>query len=397
MPTTVLFLMSTMFIANIGFGIILPTLPFLSRHVGASTFELGLALSAFAIAQLLFSSFWGALSDRVGKRPVLILGIVGYGVTSALVGLSPHVWVLLLLRFLSGALCSAVMPSSLSLAAAASKPEMRPRVMAYMGSVNGIGFIVGPPLGAFLSVFGLQVPFAAVGFLSVLNGIVAFWLLPAEAPAAKAGGGARLSPWAFLQVGNHLSAMFNRTIAPFLGGTLAFTTADATITSTLSFFLTDTLHSTQAMAGWAFMVNGGVGAMIQMAMFSMMYQKWGERATIVTGFLFGSLGYLTLGLSTNVGWVFVAITLLAFCRGFAFPSMTSAISLRTTVHSQGSSFGSQMTFNSLGRTIGPLIAGWLFAYHERFPYFFACALLLLAVLMIRVGVKEKLSARAEQA
>ncbi|KQL48613.1 hypothetical protein AN963_02080 [Brevibacillus choshinensis] len=397
MPTTVLFLMSTMFIANIGFGIILPTLPFLSRQVGASTFELGLALSAFAIAQLLFSSFWGGMSDRVGKRPILILGIVGYGVTSALVGLSPNVVVLLLLRFLSGALCSAVMPASLSLAANATTPEMRPRVMAYMGSVNGIGFIVGPPLGAVLSVFGLQVPFVSVGILSIVNGIVALWLLPKESPRPVGDEQTKLSFRGFLQIKHNLRAFFDRSLTPFLGGTFAFTLADATVTSTLAFFLTDTLHSTQAMAGWAFMVNGGVGALIQVAMFSAMYQRWGEKATIVTGFSFGALGYLTLGLSTSVVWVFVAITLLAFCRGFAFPAMTSAISLRTTVHSQGSSFGSQMTFNSLGRTIGPLIAGWLFAYQERFPYFFACGLLVATVLFIRVGLKGKLSARAEQA
>jgi DHA1 family multidrug resistance protein-like MFS transporter len=394
MSTTVLFLMSTMFIANVGFGVILPTLPFLSRHIGANTFEMGLALSAFAIAQLLFSSFWGGMSDRVGKRPILILGIVGYGIASALVGLSPNVPVLLLLRFLSGALASAVFPASLGLAAAWSKPEDRPRVMAYMGSMNGIGFIVGPPLGAVLSVWGLQIPFFVVGLLSVASGILAFWLLPDEPRKPIYDGQTRFPSFGFSQITASLGALFDRKIAPFLGGTFAFTTADAAITSTLAYFLTDTLHSTQAMAGWAFMVNGGVGAFIQVAMFSFLYQRWGEIATIVTGFLFGAIGFLALGLSTSVGWVFVAVTLLAFCRGFAFPAMTSAISLRTTVDSQGTSFGSQMTFNSLGRTIGPLIAGWLFAYQERFPYFFACGLLLLTIALIRMSMNNKISARA---
>jgi MFS family permease len=80
-----------MFIANIGCGVILPTLPFLSRHIGATSFEMGLALSVFAITQLLSSSLWGVLSDRLGRRPVLIFGIVGYGVSSALLGFAPRV------------------------------------------------------------------------------------------------------------------------------------------------------------------------------------------------------------------------------------------------------------------------------------------------------------------
>lgn len=390
MSSTIWFLMSTMFIANIGFGVILPTLPFMARSVGATTFEMGMALSAFAISQLLFSSFWGRMSDRAGKRPILILGIVGYGITSSLVGLAPNVTILLLLRFVSGALAAAVFPAALSLATTSTTPDDRPRVMAYMGSMNGIGFIVGPPLGAFLSGFGLQIPFFSVGLLSVGSGILAFWLLPVE-PRMKQEqvyNGERVS--LLIRLKESVMALFDRKLAPFFGGTFSFTFSDAAITSTLAYFLTDVLHSTQGMAGWAFMVNGGVGALIQMSLFSFWYRRWGEMGTMVTGFTFGLIGFLALGFATQVVWVFVAMTLLAFCRGFAFPAMTSAISLRTSMDAQGSSFGAQLTCNSLGRAIGPLIAGWLFAYQERLPYFVAGLLMLLmTVALIYVSRMEK--------
>ena len=90
MSVPILFLMATMFLASVGFGVILPTLPFLSKHIGATSFELGLALSVFAIAQLMASTIWGSLTDRIGRRNVLVTGVIGYGITSALLVFSPN-------------------------------------------------------------------------------------------------------------------------------------------------------------------------------------------------------------------------------------------------------------------------------------------------------------------
>ncbi|MFM1654138.1 MFS transporter [Brevibacillus sp. B_LB10_24] len=379
MSITILFLMSTMFIANIGYGVILPTLPFLSRHIGATSFEMGLALSVFAIAQLLSSSLWGVLSDRLGRRPVLICGIVGYGVSSALLGFAPHVAVLLTLRFLSGLFASAVMPASLALAADWTKPGQRARTLGYMGAINGIGFIFGPPVGAFLSVIGLQVPFFTVGLLSVANGLIALRLLPREEPLRQDPVGSNTKAALLPRPSRRAGALGSRMTAPFLFGTFVFALADASITATLAYYLTGHLHSTQTMAGWGFMVNGGMGALTQGLLFSRVYGRYGETATIVLGFAFGSLGYFTLGMANWLAWAFAAIALLALCRGFAYPAMTTAISVRTSQNAQGSSFGAQFTFNSLGRTIGPLIAGWLFTLKEPVPYFFSAALMFLTI------------------
>jgi MFS transporter, DHA1 family, multidrug resistance protein len=374
---TILFLLATMFIANIGFGVILPTLPFLSRHIGASTVEMGLALSVFAVAQLLSSSLWGAVSDSVGRRPVLIAGIVGYGVSSALLGFAPNVAVLLVLRFLAGLFASAVMPSSLALASDWTEPHDRARILGYMGSMNGIGFIFGPPIGSFLSLIGLHVPFFCVGLLAILNGLLALRLLPREQrPAADVSARSRrpdLSLFGGLWPGTKRGRLW---IAPFLVGSFVFSLADASITATLAYYLIGRLHSDEIMAGWAFMVNGCMGALAQGMMFSNVYRRFGEAVTILLGFSFGVLGYLTLGFAQWLAWAFAAIALLALCRGFAYPAMTTAISIRTPRESQGSSFGAQSACNSLGRVIGPLLAGWLFARQEQSPYFVSSGLML---------------------
>lgn len=372
-------LMGTMFLANIGFGVILPTLPFLSEHIGATPFELGLALACFAVAQLLSSTVWGTLSDRIGRKPVLIVGIVGYGVSSAALAFVPNVGLLLASRFVAGVMAAAVFPSTQALAADWTLPKDRARILGYMGSMNGIGFIVGPPIGSLLYTIAPQAPFVGVGALSLINGLLAVWLLPREAKrtvraettsVAPDGSEPRPSRFAVL-----VQSFKDLDIAPFLLGSLVFSVADACIASTLAYYITGHLHSTEAMAGFAFMINGAIGALVQITLLGRIHSRFGESATILTGFTLGSVGYFGLALSNAIYFAFGAIVFLACCRGFAFPSMSAAISVRSSRYRQGSSFGSQQTANSLGRTIGPIVAGWLFTWNERGPFLFSALLI----------------------
>jgi DHA1 family multidrug resistance protein-like MFS transporter len=378
LSVTIWVLMSTMFLTNIGFGVILPTLPFLSQSLGASTFEMGLALSVFALAQLCASFFWGGVSDRIGRRHVLIMGIVGYGVVSALLAFVPNVTVLLILRFLGGVMAAAVFPSSLALVSECTTREQRPRILGYMGSVNGIGFICGPPVGVFLSVFGIQAPFVCVGILAIINGLLALRLLPRERSqedlADETEATSQLS-W----IQRLSQSLLNRMVAPFLFGTFIIFLVDASITATLSYFIIGSLQSTPTMAGWAFMINAGVSALAQATMFNRIFNRFGDALTIVIGFTFGVVGYSILGFSNYLAWAFSGLALLSLSRGLAYPAITTSISLRTPKHLQGSGFGSQSTVGSLARMLGPLIAGWLFAHDERSPYYFSSVILFVSI------------------
>lgn len=372
--------MSTMFLTNIGFGVILPTLPFLSQYLGASSFEMGLAISVFSVASLFASSIWGAAADRIGRRPILIIGVVGYGLASALLAIAPNITVLLLFRFLSGVMVAAVFPSSLALVSEWTTPEERPRILGYMGSVNGIGFICGPPVGAFLSIFGIQVPFVCVGLLAVINGLLALRFLPRaekrKSDACEGNDGPKTS----LSWRQRLASTWqNKMIAPLLVGTLVISIVDSGISATLSYYVIGTLQSTPAMAGWAFMINAGVSALAQATLFSRFFTRFGDMATIVIGFTFGAAGFLFFAMSSILVWAFGALALMALCRGLAYPAITTSISLHTPSEYQGSTFGAHSTIGSLGRTLGPLIAGWLFAYQERIPYFFSGGLLFLTI------------------
>lgn len=376
MSIAVIFLMGTMFLASIGYGIILPTLPFLSQHIGATTFDLGLALAVFAIAQLMSSSFWGVLADRFGRKPNLVIGIIGYGVASALVGIVPNVLTLLLLRFLAGCFIAAVRPSAQALASDWTKPVDRPKVLGYLAAMNGFGFVFGPVLGSLLNVLGAAVPFFAVGFLSILNGVIAFWFLPREKRKTKPVKTGLIHIPSIRDVVGFIKVY---DISLFLLGSLVFSLADASLAATLAYFITDHLNGTQTMTGWAFAINGGIGAILQMTLLAKVHARFGETTTIIAGFSIGALGYFLLGLSNVITMAFFSIALLAFCRGLPFPTFSAAISVRVTSDVQGKAFGFQQTVISLGRAVGPLIAGWFFSLGIRFPYFFVCAIILLFV------------------
>ncbi|WP_301169612.1 MFS transporter [Brevibacillus nitrificans] len=370
-------LMSTMFLTNIGFGVILPTLPILSRQLGASAFEMGLAISVFSVASLFASSIWGAVSDRIGRRPVLIFGVVGYGLVSALFPWAPSVPVLLMLRFLAGMMAAAVFPSSLALVTEWTSSEDRPKILGYMGSVNGIGFICGPPVGALLSVYGVAVPFVCVGLLSVINGLLALRLLPrVEKRKEEEEQEADVSPIERTSWLNRMTqSLLNRMIAPLLIGTFVISLVDSSISATLSYFFIGPLQSTQTMAGWGFMVNAAVSSLAQGTVFSRVFTRFGDVWTIIIGLSFGVAGYLFFGLSSTLLWAFGAIGLLALCGGLAYPAITTSISIHTPRELQGSIFGTHSTIGSLGRTLGPLIAGWLFSFQERIPFLFSSGLL----------------------
>jgi DHA1 family multidrug resistance protein-like MFS transporter len=375
MSTPILFLMGTMFLTNIGYGVILPTLPFLAHHLGATPFEMGLAISVFAIAQLISSPVWGTLSDRIGRRPIIVIGVVGYGVVSTLLGVAPNVPLLLVLRFFAGAMAAAVFPAAQAMAADHTLPENRARILGYMGSVNNIGFIVGPPVGSLLAIFGVDVPFLGVGFLAVLNGILGLWLLPRPKPVDEMRKGLLAPTLTRDDPADLLKSLTPWVIVPFLAASLIGAIADSSISSTLAYFLTEHLHSEQLMTGFAFMVSGGTAALVQVFALPFIYRRFGEIPAVILGFSLGTIGYVTLGLSGYVVVALLAIVIISCCSGLIYPTIASAISIRSSRRSQGKSFGAQQAVNSMGRTLGPLVAGWLFTIYASDPFFLAALLM----------------------
>jgi DHA1 family multidrug resistance protein-like MFS transporter len=172
-----------LFVVMLGYGIIIPILPFYIESMGAGGTELGLLVASYAVMRLIFGPIWGSLSDRLGRKPILLIGILGYAVTMVWFGLATQLWMLFAARILAGILSSATAPTTMAFIGDSTPEKERGGGMGLLGAAGGIGTIVGPVLGGFLAGDSLAMPFFLAAGLSVLSLLLAIAFLPESLPA----------------------------------------------------------------------------------------------------------------------------------------------------------------------------------------------------------------------
>src|SRR5712692_1471696 len=185
----VLFL--AIFIVMMGFGIVLPVLQFYARETGATPFQIGLLATSYAFMQFLFAPVWGALSDRIGRKPIFALGLLGYAVSFVIFGLSHQVWELFLARILGGMLSAATLPTAMAYIGDTTSEAQRGGSMGMMGAAMGLGFTIGPGIGGILGHRDLALPFFVGAGLALLTLLLSWGALPE--PARRESSAQRLS------------------------------------------------------------------------------------------------------------------------------------------------------------------------------------------------------------
>ena len=167
-----------LFVVMLGYGIIIPIFPFYIESMGAGGTELGLLVASYAVMRLIFSPVWGSLSDRVGRKPILMIGVLGYAITMIWFGFATQLWMLFAARILSGILSSATSPTTMAYIGDSTSDEERSRGMGILGSAMGLGTIFGPLLGGLLAEFSLAIPFFISGGLSFVALLLIALFLP---------------------------------------------------------------------------------------------------------------------------------------------------------------------------------------------------------------------------
>jgi len=172
-----------LFVVMLGYGIVIPILPFYIESMGAGGTELGFLVASYAVMRLIFGPIWGGLSDRIGRKPILLIGISGYAITMIWFGLANTLWMLFAARILSGVLSSATAPTTMAFIGDSTPENERGGGMGLLGAAGGIGTIVGPVLGGFLADESLSTPFFLAAGLSILSLLLAIVFLPESLPA----------------------------------------------------------------------------------------------------------------------------------------------------------------------------------------------------------------------
>jgi len=389
----------TVFIDLVGFGIIIPFLAYYVESFGARAATVGLLMSTYSVAQFLFAPIWGRVSDRVGRRPILLLGLLGSVAGYTLFGLAGTLWLLFLGRAAMG-IFGATIPTAQAAVADVTEPHDRARGMGLIGAAIGLGFILGPALGGVLSDLShvLHVPLfqrnpyalpcLASAALAAVNLIAAAFFLPESLPRERRGPPRqRLSRIAQLSRGLAEPRLRALVLVYFLF-MLGFTMMEATLTLFIEQRVGAADHAQLVRrVGYLFGFIGIIQVGLQGGLVGRLARRFGERALLIAGCVATALALAALPLAASWGAIYGCSFGLACGHGLSQPSVASLISRAAAVDAQGGTLGISQSAASLARVVGPLMGGWLFQeIAPGSPYLVAAGLALAAVVLARLRV-----------
>jgi len=374
-PLLIIFL--TIFVNLVGFGIIIPLLPFYAQTFGASPLVIGLLFAVFSLCQLVAAPALGDWSDRYGRRPVLIFSLAGTVVSFVMLAMATSVAMLFAARIVDG-LSGGNISTARAYVADITEPKDRARAYGLIGAAFGLGFIIGPALsGVLASKVSVTAPiWAAAGVTLVATAMAWLWL-PETVHRARAGSG---NPFRYLP-----SLLRRAPLRRVLVIDFVYWLSFAIFQTTFALFAARRFGFDAARTGYLFAGFGVLGAVIQGGFIRPLVKRLGDKPTFMLGLTCGAVGLVGAALAHTVPVFVIALVPLAFGIGFGHPTMASLVSLVGRGDEQGRVQGAASAVESLGRTVGPV---WGNSSLERFgdssPYLSA-AVLLVVTFMLTAG------------
>lgn len=350
------------FVDTVGAAMVVPLLPFYAQRYGASAFLVGLLVSAFSIAQLLSAPAWGRLSDRSGRRPVLLMGLVVSALAYVVFAFAGTVWLLLLSRLVQG-LGGGTIGVVQAYVADASPPEQRTRSIGWLTTVTSLGWLSGSGIGSLLvQVGGVHAPGLFTAGLSLVVALVAFGYLseskdmyvtashPVAAPRAPRSG---------LQAMRHVVVHWRDPASRLIWIYAICIAAFYGTAAVLPLLVQERLGVTERTIGYIVMVFAGVGVLVRAGLLGRMVAWLKEIRLARLGIVLLSIGLVVAGLGHGYAVLFTAFTLMPVGTAFLFPSVTGLLSKIVSRAERGVYLGVQQTFGGIGRVAFPLVAGMM--------------------------------------
>jgi DHA1 family multidrug resistance protein-like MFS transporter len=369
---SLIILLITMFLVMVGFGIIIPIIPYYIKTLGGGATSLGIFMSAYSITQFFFAPFWGRLSDRIGRRPVLLIGLSGYGLTFIFFGLAKHLWVLILVRALSGVISSATLPTAMAYLADITSGTERSKSMGMIGAAMGLGMVFGPALGGWLGHYSFSLPFFVAGGLAFLIFPFAWGLLPETLlePVIKDNvkkpkidlnvlKDPLLTLFVFTFIINFCMALFQTTFVLLAEKKVGFGPSEM---------------------GKVFALLGIIGVVVQGGLIGRLVRRFGDALMAKVGTWIAASGFFMILLANKELSLMLAASVFMIGNSLMGPT-SSSLASKNAVKGQGVSLGLLQSFGSLGRILGPVTGGILFGLNIGLPYIIGGAMLIILVLV----------------
>ncbi len=389
MPRLLLPVLLTVFLDLVGFGIVIPLLPYYAEEYGASPMQVTLLMAVYSLAQFLIAPVWGSLSDRRGRRPVLLFSIAATALMLTGFALAESLVWLFVFRTLHGA-AAANISTAQAIVADITPPDKRAMGMGLIGAAFGVGFTLGPWMGGELAPFGLHVPILVAAGLSALNLVLAFFLLPETRKEGSSHRKRTINPADFLRVARHPVVGLGVTLTFVL--TLAFSMMESTFT----LFAEHVRGLGPREVGRMFGIAGVVTIIVQGGLIGRLAKRYGEARLVPVGLVVLAVG-LALLPSGPPFWPMVGVfAIIAIGQGITTPSLQSLISRSTDEAEQGFVLGTNQSMSALARAIGPTVGGAIYTgWSPQMPFYVSSLILLLSV-ALSVAAMRRLMGRPQE-
>lgn len=380
-------LLSVIFLNIAGFGLVIPLLPFFGKSLEAPAWQIAILFSAFSFGQFLGEPFWGRMSDRTGRRPVLMITIAGGALAYVALAFAPNIWLAFLARFVGGFLSGNISTLQGSLADI-TKPEDRAAKMGLMGSAFSLGFMIGPAIGGLLAQpelgrFGFQIPLFAAAAFGLMSALAVMVFVRESRPEPKAGPRLRQAEVLKLALEHPIIArvMFISfiTVAGFAG-----------IEATYGLWTEYRFGWGPREIGFAFMGIGVLGAYCQAVVTGSLVRRHGEARVLTAGLVSMWIGMIFQFAAPTWHVAMVGFAFVCFGQSICFPCLTALISQATPPDRQGETLGLNMSNMALARIGGPIFAGQMFSLVNPGAAFVVTAILIIPATYMALEIRKRM-------
>ncbi|MEI4771813.1 MFS transporter [Psychrobacillus sp. FJAT-51614] len=378
-------LMFNMFIAMAGIGLVIPVMPQYLETFGVAGQALGLIIASFALGQFLFSPLAGDLSDTLGRKKLIMVGLVIFSASQLWFGLATHEWMLYVARFVTGIGGAFLIPATMAFVADITSIEERGKGMGLLGASMSLGFMIGPAIGGFLASVSLSFPFFMASLAAILSAIISLIILPdiknavAEIPPEKKARE------------NILTQMKNSVKTPYFMMLIiifVFTFGISNFQTTFSLYVDHKYNYTPKDIAVVLTVGGFIGVIVQTLVVERLFKRFGELNVILVNLVVAALALLLFFFVNSFWLVLVAASIFSTATTLIRPAVNTVVS-KLAGNEQGFAAGMNNAYMSLGSMIGPALAGMFFDINMNLPFIVGTIILLFSWGLTLIWIRRK--------
>jgi len=372
----------TILIDFIGFTVLIPVLPLFAERLGASDFEIALILSVYALAQLVFLPVWGWVSDRIGRRPVILVSLLGTVASFIVLAFADSIEMIYAARALAGFFAASI-GTAQAVVTDVTPPSDRAGGMGIIGAAFGAGMIVGPVLGGYTAQIDEKAPFYSVAALAAVNFVLAWFRLPESRPVALEAPNWKALRQTFIPTPVRVAMMVHdRRIALYLYFFFHLFSAFAVLEALITLYAGKQFGMQPLDVGQLFLWIGVVLFVTQGVLLRRLVAAVGESRLVALGMFTMAIGLAAVAWAPSFGWLYLVGTLIAFGNGITFPAFTSLYSKACEAENAGELLGQSQAMATTGRIVGPVLGGLVMQnWSLEAPFLIAGAMMLVALIM----------------